>query len=112
MGWLVLFSIFIVLGELFIMPISLSFISKLAPARYSSLIMGVMFSATAVSEILAGSFAAATPTTLTEVTMLFNVIPVHGIMSFMWIFVIILAVSGTLWMLFSGKIKKLAHGID
>ena len=112
MGWLVLFSIFIVLGELFIMPISLSFISKLAPARYSSLIMGVMFSATAVSEILAGLFAAATPTTLTEVKMLFNVIPVHGIMSFMWIFVIILAVSGTLWMLFSGKIKKLAHGID
>lgn len=112
MGWLVLFSIFIVLGELFIMPISLSFISKLAPARYSSLIMGVMFSATAVSEILAGSFAAATPTTLTEVTMLFNVIPVHGIMSFMWIFVIIFAVSGTLWMLFSGKIKKLTYGID
>ena len=112
MIWVVLFSIFIVWGELFIMPISLSYISKLAPVKYTSLIMGVMFSATAVSEILAGLFAAAMPATFNEVTMLFNVIPIRGVISFMWVFVIIFVVAGVLWMLFGGKIKKLAHGID
>lgn len=112
MVWMVFFSVFIVLGELFVMPISLSFISKLAPVRYSSLMMGVMFSATACSEIFAGIFAAAIPTTFNGATKLFNVIPINGIKSFMLMFIIILAVSGILWLLFGGKIKKLTHGIN
>lgn len=112
MVWLVLFSIFIVIGELLIMPISLSFISKLAPVKYTSLTMGVMFSATAVSEIMAGLFAAAMPHTFSETTKLFGAIPIAGVQSFMWMFVIILAGSGVLWLLFGGKIKKLTHGIE
>ena len=112
MVWLVLFSVFIVIGELLIMPISLSFISKLAPVKYTSLMMGVMFSATAASEIMAGLFAAAIPTTFTEVKMLFGIIPIAGVMSFMWMFVIILVAAGVLWLLFGGKIKKLTHGIE
>ncbi|WP_296875999.1 hypothetical protein [uncultured Methanobrevibacter sp.] len=111
MVWILLFSIFLVVGELLVMPIALSFISKLAPKKYTTLMMGVMFTATAISEIFAGLFASAFPETINEQTMLLNFIPINGLASFMWVFIILLAGSGIVWLLLRNKIKKLAHGV-
>lgn len=55
MIWIVLAYLFHTLGELSTSPVSLSFITKLAPMKYASLMMGVYFAATGFGNKLAGS---------------------------------------------------------
>ncbi len=54
MIWLVLAYFFHTIGELCISPVALSFITKLAPVKYASLMMGVYFAATGLGNKLAG----------------------------------------------------------
>jgi POT family proton-dependent oligopeptide transporter len=54
MIWLVLFYLFHTLGELCLSPIGLSMVSKLAPLRLASLLMGLWFLCTAVANKIAG----------------------------------------------------------
>ncbi|MCG7560696.1 MULTISPECIES: peptide MFS transporter [Pseudoalteromonas] len=54
MMWLVLFYLFHTLGELCLSPIGLSMVSKLAPLRLASLLMGLWFLCTAVANKIAG----------------------------------------------------------
>ncbi|KZN38969.1 dipeptide/tripeptide permease [Pseudoalteromonas luteoviolacea] len=54
MMWLVLFYLFHTLGELCLSPIGLSMVSKLAPLRLASLLMGIWFLCTAVANKIAG----------------------------------------------------------
>ena len=54
MIWLVLAYLFHTIGELSSSPVSLSFITKLAPVKYASLMMGVYFAATGLGGKLAG----------------------------------------------------------
>lgn len=54
MIWLVMAYLFHTIGELCISPVALSFITKLAPIRYASLMMGVYFAATGLGNKLAG----------------------------------------------------------
>lgn len=54
MIWLVLAYLFHTIGELSSSPVSLSFITKLAPAKYASLMMGVYFAATGLGGKVAG----------------------------------------------------------
>lgn len=54
MIWLVLAYLFHTIGELCISPVALSFITKLAPVRYASLMMGVYFAATGLGNKVAG----------------------------------------------------------
>ncbi len=110
--WMIIFNLVLVIGELLIMPISLSLVSKLAPPKYTSLMVGVLFASTGVAEIIAGSVASAFPDYYGETTMLLNIIPIYGVESFMWIFVILCFVFGTVWFLFRNKIKKLMHGVS
>ncbi|MFD1094162.1 peptide MFS transporter [Salegentibacter chungangensis] len=61
MYWLVLAYLFHTIGELCSSPVALSFITKLAPVKYASLMMGLYFAATGLGNKLAGvlgSFAA------------------------------------------------------
>ncbi len=59
-GWLSSFYLFSVLGELCLSPVGLSYVTKLAPARYASVLMGAWFLALAAGEKLAGELAALT----------------------------------------------------
>ncbi|MEZ4848380.1 MAG: peptide MFS transporter [Bacteroidia bacterium] len=52
--WLLLAYLFHVIGELSASPVALSFITKLAPAKYASLMMGAYFAATGFGNKLAG----------------------------------------------------------
>ena len=54
MIWLVLFYLFHTLGELCLSPIGLSMVSKLAPLRLASLLMGIWFLCTAIANKIAG----------------------------------------------------------
>ena len=58
--WLVAAYTFHTFAELCLSPIGLSFVSKLAPLKYTSLLMGVWFGGTAIAEFLAGQLAAFT----------------------------------------------------
>jgi len=53
-AWLVLYFVLATIGELHFAPIALALISKLAPLRAMSLMMGVWFAATLPGDILAG----------------------------------------------------------
>ena len=54
MIWLILAYLFHTIGELCASPVALSFITKLAPVKYASLMMGTYFAATGFGNKLAG----------------------------------------------------------
>jgi len=54
MIWLVMAYLFHTIGELSSSPVSLSFITKLAPVKYASLMMGLYFAATGLGGKVAG----------------------------------------------------------
>ncbi|MEO1452162.1 MAG: MFS transporter, partial [Bacteroidota bacterium] len=54
MYWLVLAYLFHTVGELCLSPVALSFITKLAPVKYASFMMGAYFAATGVGNKVAG----------------------------------------------------------
>lgn len=53
--WIFLAYLFHTLGELCTSPVALSFITKLAPLKYASIMMGIYFAATGFGNKLAGS---------------------------------------------------------
>ncbi len=52
--WLLLFYLFSTVGELFVSPIGLSMVTKLAPARMASFFMGVWFLSFFLAHLLSG----------------------------------------------------------
>jgi POT family proton-dependent oligopeptide transporter len=54
MYWLILAYLLHTLGELCASPVSLSFITKLAPLKYASIIMGLYWAATGIGNKIAG----------------------------------------------------------
>jgi POT family proton-dependent oligopeptide transporter len=73
--WLMAAYMFHTLGELCLSPIGLSYVTKIAPARFASLMMGVWFLSNAVANKLAGTIAAQVDKihTLTEFYTIFVV---------------------------------------
>ena len=60
--WLVAAYTFHTLGELCLSPVGLSYVTKVAPVKFASLLMGVWFLANAAANKIAGALAAFTPT--------------------------------------------------
>jgi proton-dependent oligopeptide transporter, POT family len=60
--WLTLAYLFHTLGELCLSPVGLSFVSRVAPARFAALLMGAWSLANAAANKIAGALAAFTPT--------------------------------------------------
>lgn len=87
-----------VIGELSISPVALSFITKLAPLKYASLMMGAYFMVSGVGNKVAGYVGEAAQNA-GEYTIFMGVL--------------IFCVSfGLLLVLFVKKLKKLTHGAD
>ena len=59
--WLVLAYLFHTWGELCLSPVGLSYVTKVAPARFASLLMGAWFLANAAANKIAGALAGLTP---------------------------------------------------
>ena len=98
MYWLVLAYLFHTVGELCISPVALSYITKLAPVKYASLMMGVYFAMTGFGNKLAGLLGEASES-LGEYTIF------TGIAVFCVVF-------GVLVMLFRKKLEALTHGAE
>lgn len=98
MYWLVLAYLFHTVGELCISPVALSYITKLAPLKYASLMMGVYFAMTGFGNKLAGLLGEASES-LGEYTIF------TGIAIFCVVF-------GFLVMIFRKKLEKLTHGAE
>ncbi|NOR27427.1 MAG: MFS transporter [Lutibacter sp.] len=87
-----------VIGELSISPVALSFITKLAPIKYASLMMGTYFMVSGVGNKLAGLVGEAAQSA-GEYTIFMGVL--------------IFCVSfGLLLIVFVKRLKKLTHGAD
>ena len=98
MYWLVLAYLFHTVGELSLSPVSLSFVTKLAPAKYASLMMGVYFATTGLGNKVAGL--------LGESASQFGEYTVFtGIAIFCILF-------GLLIFVFLKKLKALTHGAE
>ena len=98
MYWLVLAYLFHTIGELCISPVALSYITKLAPVKYASLMMGVYFAMTGFGNKLAGLLGESAEG-LGELTVF------TGITIFCVIF-------GFLVMIFRKKLEVLTHNAE
>ena len=98
MIWLVLAYLLHTIGELCISPVALSFITKLAPIKYGSLMMGVYFAMTGLGNKLAGLLGESA-SSLGEFTIF------TGIAVFCVLF-------GLIMLLFRSKLEELTHGAE
>jgi POT family proton-dependent oligopeptide transporter len=87
-----------VVGELSISPIALSFITKMAPLKYASFMMGAYFMALGIASKIAGMVGEAAQS-LGELAIF------YGVFGFC-------AAFGILLLIFVKKLKKLTHGAD
>jgi len=98
MYWLVLAYLFHTVGELCLSPVSLSFVTKLAPAKYASIMMGIYFATTGLGNKVAGM--------LGESSAIFGEFKVFtGIAIFCVSFALLVFV-------FLKKLKSLTHGAE
>jgi POT family proton-dependent oligopeptide transporter len=98
MYWLVLAYLFHTVGELCISPVALSFITKLAPVKYASIMMGVYFAMTGFGNKLAGLLGESAES-MGEFTIF------TGIAVFCVLF-------GSIVLLFRKKLEVLTHGVE
>ncbi|MBL7472995.1 peptide MFS transporter [Robertkochia sediminum] len=98
MYWLVLAYLFHTVGELCLSPVALSYITKLAPVKYASLMMGVYFAMTGFGNKVAGLLGESA-SDLGEFTVF------TGIAVFCIAF-------GLFLMLFRKRLEKLTHGVE
>jgi proton-dependent oligopeptide transporter, POT family len=96
--WLILSYLLQVIGELSISPVALSFITKLAPLKYASIMMGLYFAATGLGNKLAGLVGE-----LAQKAGEFEVFT--GIFVFCVLF-------GLLLLVFFKKLNKPTHGVE
>lgn len=99
--WLVLAYLFHTVGELFVSPVGLSYISKLSPVRYIGLMFGVWFTASAIANYLAGKTGSLIDTISSEYSM----------SVFFLIFTSLAVSAGIFIILLNGFLKKRMHGI-
>jgi POT family proton-dependent oligopeptide transporter len=98
MYWLVLAYLFHTVGELCLSPVSLSFVTKLAPAKYASIMMGIYFATTGLGNKAAGL--------LGESSSVFGEFKVFtGIAIFCVVFAFLVY-------MFFKKLKVLTHGAE
>jgi POT family proton-dependent oligopeptide transporter len=98
MIWLVLAYLFHTIGELCISPVALSFITKLAPVKYASLMMGVYFAATGLGNKVAGIIGESASE--------------FGELSIFTGIVIFTVAIGGLFILILKPLKRLTHGAE
>lgn len=105
-AYLVLAYLLITWGELCVSPVGLSMVTKLAPAKFASLVMGFWFVTSALANFLAGLLAQFTEQVASG--KVFRVL--GGQADFFLIFVFTSGVAGVLLLLVSRPLTKLMHG--
>ena len=101
MIWLVLAYLFHTLGELFLSPVGLSYVSKLVPARMIAFMFGMWYLAIAIGNKLAAVLGG-------EID---NITEQYSLSTFFLIFTIVPVVAGLLVIALNPVLKKLMHGV-
>jgi POT family proton-dependent oligopeptide transporter len=96
--WVVAAYFFHTAGELCLSPVGLSMVTKLAPTRFASLLMGVWFVANAVANYLAGLIGGYAEK-LGEFDLFLSI-------------TIATAVAGVVLLVISPVLKRMMHGAD
>jgi POT family proton-dependent oligopeptide transporter len=101
MVWLVLAYLFHTLGELFISPVGLSYVSKLVPGRMIAIMFGIWYLAIAIGNKIAGTMGG----------MIDEITSKYSMTTFFLIFTLIPVGLGLLVMMLTPIMKKLMHGV-
>ena len=99
--WLVLAYLFHTLGELFLSPVGLSYVSKLVPARMIAFMFGMWYLAIAIGNKLAAVLGG----------QIENITKTYSLSTFFLIFTIVPIVAGLIVIALNPVMKKLMHGI-
>lgn len=108
--WLVGAYVFFTFGELCISPIGLSMVSKLSPAKFTCLLMGVWFLTSAVANILAGQISTLYPDPTRPTPFLLG-IPIDSFTAFFMIFVVMSIIAALILFLIRKRLENMMHGI-
>lgn len=116
MWWLIALYVLHTMGELCLSPIGLSMVSKLSPARFGSLLMGVWFLANAAANKLAGSLSALIPPTGTEPGQAVAYPSLLGfqitnLYEFFMVFIIMTGVAAVILFVLSNVLLKMMRGL-
>lgn len=101
MIWLVLAYLFHTLGELFISPVGLSYVSKLVPGRMIAIMFGIWYLAIAIGNKIAGTMGG----------MIDEITSKYSMTTFFLIFTFIPVGLGLIIILLTPVMKKLMHGV-
>ncbi|MFM7037295.1 MAG: peptide MFS transporter [Planctomycetaceae bacterium] len=102
MWWLVVAYLFHTVGELFVSPVGLSYVSKLAPAKLVGLMFGIWFLASAIANYLAGLSGA----------MIDRISEEYGLATFFFVFTAVPAIAGIVLIAGSRELRRRMHGIE
>ncbi len=101
MIWLILAYLFHTLGELFISPVGLSYVSKLVPGRMIAIMFGIWYLAIAIGNKIAGKMGG----------MIDEITAQYSMKTFFLIFTLVPFALGIFIMLLTPVLKKLMHGV-
>ncbi|MCJ0743138.1 peptide MFS transporter [Pedobacter montanisoli] len=101
MIWLILAYLFHTLGELFISPVGLSYVSKLVPGRMIAIMFGIWYLAIAIGNKIAGKMGG----------MIDEITAQYSMKTFFLIFTLVPFALGVFIMLLTPVLKKLMHGV-
>lgn len=101
MLWLIFAYFFHTMGELFISPVGLSYVSKLVPGRMIAIMFGIWYLALAIGNKIAGTMGG----------MIDQITAKYSMSTFFLIFTLIPIGIGLLVMLLTPLLKKLMHGV-
>ncbi len=117
MWWLVTLYILHTMGELSLSPIGLSMVSKLAPLRFSSLLMGTWFLANAAANKFAGTLSALIPPSTGEAAAApvampsFMGIEINNLFTFFCVFIALSGIAAVVLFALFRWLEKRMHGI-
>ncbi len=119
-GMFWLFALYIVhtMGELCLSPIGLSMVSKLAPIRLSSLLMGTWFLANAVANKFAGTLSALIPPGAGESGAVAAKIPsflgvqISDLFTFFCVFIVLSGSGALVLVAIYKRLHKMMHGVN
>ena len=116
MFWLLSLYVIHTMGELCLSPIGLSMVSKLAPVRFSSMLMGTWFLANAAANKFAGTLSALIPGggesgEGAKVTSFLGY-QITNLYEFFLLFVVMCGVAAAILFVMSRWLEKKMHGVN
>ena len=106
--WMIIIYLFITVSELLCVPNTQALVSKIAPKKFLSLLMGIWLFADGIACLFSGFLSTFYPTAETPTPYLFG-IPIVGFVDFFLIFAVLALVTGAILLILNKKVSKWVH---